>query len=192
MKYWNIHTSLLNYLHVTSLSKGVRTTICKHYTLDARGSPCAWHTWQSPNLAHDKGFVVCCSRRRTHGKPSHDEPCFYSRPNCGHTAKLCRKSILTHGKKKVTDGLVFRVSPCRHTVMSQCLPCARVGHTANPLPRFGADKNEKIQSSFASLWPMGFKLMTSLSRISALNHCTTLWLVFILHFGSSNIIPNYV
>jgi len=128
-----------------------------------------------------------------HGKPSHGEPYLYSRPNCGHTAKLCRESTLTHGKKRWQtvgdgggrlDGMVCRVlhmtnlcgelerahgkhykeffwfflkrgfvvclhggtrqtlnlchvPPCRHTAKCQCLSCARGGHMANPLPRFG-------------------------------------------------------
>jgi hypothetical protein len=86
-------------------------------------------------ITHGEGFAVCCSRQRTHGKLFHGEPYFCSRPNYGHTAKLCRKSILTHGKEKITnggDGLKAGFAVCRHTAKSQCLPCARVGHTANP------------------------------------------------------------
>ena len=112
-------------------------------------------------ITHGEGFAVCCSRQRTHGKLFYDEPYFYSRPNYEHTAKLCRESILTHGKENITNGgrrpngRVCRVSPCRHTAKSQCLSCVRVGHTANP--------NEKNQKS-----------MTSPSRYLALSHCTTL------------------
>jgi len=137
-------------------------------------------------ITHGEGFAVCCSRQKTHGKLFHGEPCFYSRQNYGHTAKLCCESILTHGKEKITNGgrrangRVCRVSPCKY----QCLPCVRVGHTANP--------NEKNPKSWNFLQPMGFKPMTSLSGFFALSHCTTLWLVFILHFGCSNIISNYV
>jgi len=103
---------------------------------------CLAHT--AAQTAHsDEGFAVCCSRQRTHGEPSHGEPYLYLRPNCGHTAKFYGESILTHGKKKVTDdgirlnGRVCRVSACMHTTKSQCLLCARVGHTANPLSKFG-------------------------------------------------------
>jgi len=155
------------------------------------------------HIAHSEGFAVCCSRRRTHGKPSDDEPYFYSRLNCGHTAKKSDGRL---------DGRFCRVSPCRHTAKSQCLPCSRVGHTANPLPKkiqrskffyvFAANgirthanplpKKSNVLNFFMSLRPMGFELISSLLRVSTLSHYTTLYLVFILHFGSSNIIPNYM
>jgi len=94
-------------------------------------------------ITHGESFAVCCSRQRIHDKFFHGEPYLYSRLNCGHTAKFCRESIMTHGKKKVTNGerrfngRVCRVSPYRYTTKFQCLSCVRVGHTANP--------NEKIQ-----------------------------------------------
>ena len=75
-------------------------------------------------IAHSEGFVLCCSRQRTHGKRSHDEPYLYSRPNCGHTVKHCRKSTLTHGKIKVTDGGIRRGAAWR-----QGLPCVAHGKT---------------------------------------------------------------
>jgi len=125
-------------------------------------------------ITHGEGFAVCCSRQRTHDKLFHGEPYFYSRPNYGHTAKLCRESILTHDKENITNG----------GRRPQYLPCVRVGHTTNP--------NEKYQKSWIFLRPMGFEPMTSPSCYLALSHCTTLWLVIILHFSCSNIISNYV
>ena len=88
-------------------------------------------------ITHGEGFAVCCSQQRTHDKLFHGEPYFYSRPNYGHTAKLCREPILTHG----TAGFAV----CHHVDTRQSLNVCRV-------PGLGTRQTPTSHEFFCGPW----------------------------------------
>jgi len=82
--------------------------------------------------AHGKGFAVCRTRQRAHGKQASAKPAFAVCNFSGTRQSLCRVPRVTHGKiSRATGRMTWQGSlPCAfpawHTTKAEYLPCARV------------------------------------------------------------------